>query len=82
MVGLKPGAIEKLQDLLDAQVANQLPSAFLTVVSPTGVLFDGASGHYDPLNPNRAASTDDVMWFASTSKLVTSICKRNFARPS
>ena len=70
---LKQGAAERLQSLLDQQTAG-LPSAFLTVISPTEILFTGASGHHDPLHPGRAASNEDVMWFASTTKLITSVC--------
>lgn len=66
-------ASQKLQSLLDEQV-KLLPSAFLTVVSPDEILFEGASGEHDPLHPGRRATKDDIMWFASTTKLITSVC--------
>lgn len=74
----------KLQALLDAQTSSgRVPSAFLTVVTPDEVLFTGAAGTYDPVDPaSRKVTTDDVMWFASTTKLITSVCEyRERRRP-
>lgn len=72
---LSSSAQAKLQALLDAQCApGHLPSAHLTVVSPTSVLFSGLSGVLDPLDPSsRKVQEGDTMWFASTSKLITSV---------
>ncbi|GFZ50619.1 hypothetical protein JCM24511_08377 [Saitozyma sp. JCM 24511] len=67
---------QHIQAVLDAQ-AETLPGCFLTVVSPTEVLFNSASGKFDVLDESpaaRKASTEDVMWFASTTKLITSVC--------
>lgn len=65
---------KRLQALLDEQ-AKTLPGCFLTIVTPTDVLFDGCSGNFDMVNPGRQVSTKDVLWFASTTKLITSVCK-------
>jgi hypothetical protein len=74
---LSPSGAHHIQAVLDEQ-AKKLPGCFLTLVNPTEVLFNGASGRFDVLDPNpdgRKASTEDVMWFASTTKLITSVCK-------
>jgi CubicO group peptidase (beta-lactamase class C family) len=65
----------QLQSLLDEQVtAGHMPSVHLTVASPTSVLFTGRAGVLDPLDPkSRQTKPDDTMWFASTSKLITSV---------
>lgn len=72
---LKSSAQAKLQALLDEQVSKgHMPSAHLTVVSPTSILFTGTAGVLDPLDPkSRSVEPNDTMWFASTSKLITSV---------
>jgi hypothetical protein len=65
----------KLQGVLD-ELAQTLPGCFLTLVSPSETLFNGQSGKFDMLKPDsREVTGDDVMWFASTTKLITSVCK-------
>lgn len=64
----------RLQHTLD-ELAQVLPGCFLTLVSPTETLFDGHSGKFDILKPDsRDVTGEDVMWFASTTKLITSVC--------
>lgn len=67
---------QKLQALLDEQ-AKWFPGCFLTIVTPTEVLFDGCSGPFDKVNPGRQVAKNDVLWFASTTKLITSVCECN-----
>jgi hypothetical protein len=65
----------KLQQTLD-ELAQVLPGCFLTLVSPTETLFNGQSGKFDMLkSDSREVTGEDVMWFASTTKLLTSVCK-------
>lgn len=65
----------KLQGTLD-ELAQTLPGCFLTVVTPTSTLFNGWSGKFDKLDPkSREVNGEDVMWFASTTKLITSVCE-------
>ena len=67
---------EKLQRTLD-DLAQVLPGCFLTLVTPTETLFNGQSGKFDMLKPDsREVTSDDVMLFASTTKLITSVCKQ------
>lgn len=48
----------------------------LAVANAEGILFSGTTGPFDPLKPDsRALKEDDLMWFASTTKLLTSICE-------
>lgn len=63
-----------LQKKLD-NIAEKMPGCYLSVASADSVLFSGASGPFDFLDGSRIASNDDVMWFASTTKLLTSICE-------
>jgi hypothetical protein len=66
---------DKLQKTLD-ELATVLPGCFLTLVTPTETLFNGQSGKFDMLKPDsRGVTEEDVMWFASTTKLITSVCK-------
>ena len=66
---------DKLQKSLD-ELATVLPGCFLTLVTPTETLFNGQSGKFDMLKPDsRDVTGEDVMWFASTTKLITSVCK-------
>lgn len=65
----------KLQQALD-DLAGVLPGCFLTLVTPTETLFNGWSGKFDKLDPeSREVKGDDVMWFASTTKLITAVCE-------
>ena len=65
----------KLQQTLD-DLTQVLPGCFLTLVTPTETLFNGQSGKVDMLKPDsRDVTGEDVMWFASTTKLITSVCK-------
>jgi hypothetical protein len=64
---------DKLQKTLD-ELAQVLPGCSL--VTPTETLFNGQSGKFDMLKPDsRDVTGEDVMWFASTTKLITSVCK-------
>lgn len=66
---------DKLQKTLD-DLAQVLPGCFLTVVTPTETLFNGQSGKFDMLkSDSRDVTGEHVMWFASTTKLITSVCK-------
>lgn len=77
---LDPQQTAKLQQTLD-ELAQTLPGCFLTVVSPTETLFNGWSGSFDKLDPqSREVNGEDVMWFASTTKLITSVCKPSLYR--
>lgn len=49
--------------------------ATLALADAEGVFLECEAGPFDPLNPQRGVRKDDVMWFASTTKLLTSICK-------
>jgi hypothetical protein len=69
---------DKLQKTLD-ELATVLPGCFLTLVTPTETLFNGQSGKFDMLKPDsRDVTGEDVMWFASTTKLITSVCELSF----
>lgn len=70
---LHPDGKSYLQSRLD-EAADSLPGCTLAVVNTQGVLFSGATGPFDILDPSRKLSTHDVMWFASTTKLLTAIC--------
>lgn len=68
---------QQIQAALD-HFGETLPGCSLTVASDSEVLFDGRSGKFDPLEQGgdaRAAGRDDVLWFASTTKLITSVGK-------
>jgi hypothetical protein len=69
---LSDEAVRHLQHTLDTLVST-LPCAYLSLVTPTKILFQGCSGVFDPLTNDKAAAQDDVMWFASTTKLITAI---------
>jgi hypothetical protein len=66
-----------LQDLLTTLGASHAAQC-LTISNASGPIFDGRAGWFDPLQQNegdRKAGFDDVLWFASTTKLITSVCK-------
>ncbi|KLT44536.1 beta-lactamase/transpeptidase-like protein, partial [Cutaneotrichosporon oleaginosum] len=46
----------------------------LALADANGVLLECEAGPFDPLHPERGVRGDDIMWFASTTKLLTSIC--------
>jgi hypothetical protein len=76
MPSLKPDGASHLQKTLDA-FAKEIPGCFLTVATTDSILFDGCSGHFDMLEKGedyRRVTKDDVMWFASTTKLLTAVC--------
>jgi hypothetical protein len=73
---------EKLQETLD-ELAQVLPGCFLTLVTPTETLFNGQSGKFDMLkSDSRDVTGEDVMWFASTTKLITSVCESTSPMPT
>jgi hypothetical protein len=66
---------QALQNALD-HFGEILPGCGLTVASDSEILFDGRSGKFDALEADgigRAAAKEDVLWFASTTKLITSV---------
>lgn len=66
---------QALQKALD-KFGETLPGCGLTVASDSEVLFDGRSGKFDALEKGssaRAAGKEDILWFASTTKLITSV---------
>lgn len=66
---------QALQQALD-HFGETLPGCGLTVASDREVLFDGRSGKFDALENEgivRSAGKEDVLWFASTTKLITSV---------
>ncbi|TXT15978.1 hypothetical protein VHUM_00481 [Vanrija humicola] len=69
---LKPDGAASLQAALEKWGA-KLPGVTLAVASTSGLLFSSAAGPYDILEPARKLATDDIMWFASTTKLITSV---------
>ncbi|GHJ84257.1 hypothetical protein NliqN6_0659 [Naganishia liquefaciens] len=73
---ISPEQQHALQAVLD-EFGKTLPGCSLTVASDSNVLFDGRSGKFDALEEEtdspRAASKEDVLWFASTTKLITSV---------
>jgi CubicO group peptidase (beta-lactamase class C family) len=65
-----------LQKTLD-ELSRNIPGVHLSVASPTSILFSGQAGLFDMLDQgpsSRKASSDDIMWFASTTKLLTAVC--------
>lgn len=71
---LKPNGKASLQAALERAAAD-LPGCTLAVASADEILFSSCAGPYDILNPERMVAEDDIMWFASTTKLLTSICE-------
>jgi hypothetical protein len=72
-----------LQDFLDT-LGKSHAAQCLTISNASGPIFDGRAGWFDPLDQNegegegvtgRKAAFDDVLWFASTTKLITSVCE-------
>jgi hypothetical protein len=74
---LSSSAKESLQAVLDKQ-AGYLGGAFLSVATADGVIFNSCSGFFDQLERGkqdaRKASMSDVMWYASTTKLIIAVC--------
>lgn len=74
---ISPKQRQTLQAVLE-EFGETLPGCSLTVASDSEILFDGRSGKFDALEETenaRSASRDDVLWFASTTKLITSVGK-------
>ncbi|KAJ9114884.1 hypothetical protein QFC20_001256 [Naganishia adeliensis] len=72
---ISPEQRQALQKALD-RFGEILPGCGLTVASDSEVVFDGRSGKFDALEKGssaRAAGKEDVLWFASTTKLITSV---------
>lgn len=72
---LSSSAKESLQAVLDKQ-AGYLGGAFLSVATSEGVIFNSCSGLFDQLERGKQdarASTSDVMWYASTTKLIIAV---------
>jgi len=63
-------------------LAKDLPGCFFSAASADEILFDGCAGRFDVLDESpdaRQVSTDDVVWFASTTKLLTAVCTYNLS---
>lgn len=78
---LKPDGFVIIQNALSG-AANELGApATLALADAEGVFLEAQAGPFDALNPkdSRIVERDDVMWFASTTKLLTSICKWRWA---
>lgn len=74
---LSADAKAHLQSLLNELGTNHAAQC-LTIANASGPIFDGRAGWFDPLKQTegeRKAAFDDVLWFASTTKLITSVCK-------
>lgn len=70
---LKPDGAQSLQAALDEWSA-KLPGVSLALASTSGLLFSSTAGRYDVLDASsRALAEDDIMWFASTTKLITAV---------
>ncbi|WOO76783.1 Acyltransferase LovD [Vanrija pseudolonga] len=70
---LKPDGAKSLQAALD-EWSDKLPGVTLALASTSGLLFSSSAGRYDVLDASsRALAEDDVMWFASTTKLLTAV---------
>ncbi|KAL1413097.1 hypothetical protein Q8F55_000846 [Vanrija albida] len=69
---LKPDGAAALTAALEEWGA-KVPGCTLALASASGLLFSSAAGPFDVLHPARALATDDIMWFASTTKLLTSV---------
>lgn len=68
----------RLQSTLDDLIAtHDLPACHVALADANALLFQGCAGAFDPLEGKngRKASNDDVLWFASTTKLITSVGK-------
>ncbi|BEJ13888.1 hypothetical protein CspHIS471_0310620 [Cutaneotrichosporon sp. HIS471] len=71
---LKPDGAASLQSALTSAAKDLGASTTLALADADGVFLHLEAGSFDPLNPGRNVESDDVMWFASTTKLLTSIC--------
>ena len=55
-----------------------IPGSYINIASPKEIIFEHSDGKFDMLDTAsgaRQVSKDDVNWFASTSKLLTSVCE-------
>jgi CubicO group peptidase (beta-lactamase class C family) len=73
MPTILPEAVKDLQKTLD-DLGKDLPGVHLAVASSDSILFSGQAGNFDMLHPGRQASPEDILWFASTTKLLTAVC--------
>ena len=67
----------KVKELM-AEHAKYIPGTYLSIASPNEIIFEECVGKFDMLDRGeggREVSWDDVNWFASTSKLLTSVCE-------
>jgi hypothetical protein len=66
-------------DALLVKAAEVLPGTFFVVTSPEAILYSNQTGKHDVLKSAGADNTvqeDSVLWFASTTKLLTSVCRQ------
>ncbi|KAK4685931.1 hypothetical protein P7C73_g4204, partial [Tremellales sp. Uapishka_1] len=65
-----------LQATLD-ELATSLPGCHVSIATTDGIIYQASSGQFDVLDTSataQKASADDVLWFASTTKLLTAVC--------
>lgn len=68
----------KLQATLD-KLAEQLPCVHVAIATPSEVIYEGRAGVFDALEKGKPeakkADQDDILWFASSTKLLTALCR-------
>lgn len=72
---LKPDGFVTIQSALTAASKELGAPATLALADAEGVFLECEAGPFDPLHPACGVRRDDIMWFASTTKLLTSICE-------
>ncbi len=72
---LKPDGFVTIQSALTAASKELGAPATLALADAEGVFLECEAGPFDPLHPTRGVRREDIMWFASTTKLLTSICE-------
>jgi hypothetical protein len=73
MLSLSADSRARLLDLVRAE-AQRLPALSLAITTADGPLFYAQAGKFDALDPaGPDVSDDSICWFASTTKLLTSV---------
>ncbi len=73
---ISPAGAARLQSLLD-ELTQTMPGCQLSISTPERNIFNSVGGKFDFMEQGsdpRMMSTDDVYWFASTTKAITSVC--------